>query len=354
MRKRVHERKGVCDLMDKRLIAEFARQETEDLYRMTESLENSVSEEFGNAKQLIPMIQNHIPYTQAELLEFSINESLVRISAEFSMRKHTSCLLPYYHSHDFYEIIYVWQGAGGQMLPGSPRRIELHEGDLCILTPGMVHTMLPCGAGDIVLKIIVPVPMMKTFLHNLQAENGELADEETGLPEMLLKKNEFYIFYNSTETSHVIKRLVDDLLHETYWGTSYRIPAIKNLLQLLLIALGRSSLEKAEDSIFHEVCSYIRQNIRTANFEDLARHVGYSGRQLRRKIADSTGGTFSDILWRIRIEEAASLLNGSDIPVEEVAGVIGYKSTSGFYKRFVHVFHMTPAAYRKLYRGPVS
>ncbi len=60
-----------------------------------------------------------------------------------------------------------------------------------------------------------------------------------------------------------------------------------------------------------------------------------------------TGGTFSDILQRVRLEEAAVLLRETDLTVEQIAERTGYQSISGIYKRFRTVFHMTPNEYRK-------
>ena len=112
-------------------------------------------------------------------------------------------------------------------------------------------------------------------------------------------------------------------------------------------------MEHTNEGILKEVFAYVRGHLQDANLEELAALTGYSGRQLRRKIAESTGGgTFSDILQRTRMEEAATLLNGTDISVEEVAKIVGYQATAGFYKRFSEVFHMTPAAYRKMYMSP--
>ena len=49
----------------------------------------------------------------------SVKETPVRVSSEISIRKHTLYQIPYYHTHDFYELIYAYRGRGGQYLAGE-------------------------------------------------------------------------------------------------------------------------------------------------------------------------------------------------------------------------------------------
>lgn len=376
-------------LIDSKLAAEFERQEAEDVYRLGDGLAEAVAEEFENADHVMRQIR--VFYGRrlesgtagkvndstddmdvaawlaahgnrdADVFSFSIRETLVRVSAEFSIRKHTMCQMPYFHGHDFYEMLYVWRGRCGQKVMGDEDVLNLSEGDLCILTPGMVHAMLPSQEEDLVLKIIIPCPMMREMLRRMEEdEEGRGTDFAADLEgddgndfvELLRKKDELYVFRGAGDAKLQTGRLVDALVREAYWGSTYQSSAIKSLLALLLIGLNRGSLERAGEGILQEVSAYVRSHIEDANLEELAILMGYSGRQLRRKIAEASGGgTFTDILWKIRMEEAATLLNGTKLSVEEVARAVGYRATTGFYKRFQEVFHMTPAAYRKMYGG---
>ncbi len=379
-------------LIDARLAAEFERQEAEDAYRLGEGLEAAVNDEFENGGRVMQKIREFYERRmghgvsgkgddsvknrdvaawiaahgkkEEDVFSFSIRETLVRVSAEFSIRKHTTCQMPYFHGHDFYEMIYVWRGRGGQKVMGAQEALALSEGDLCILTPGMVHAMLPCRKGDLILKIIIPCPMMREMLGRME-EGGKMhfmadSTEDSGdnFVEFLKKKNELYIFRGVAGMKPQTDRLIEALMQEAYWGTTYQGSAIQSLLVLLLVGLNRGRLKRGDvehtnEGILKEVFAYVRGHLQDANLEELAALTGYSGRQLRRKIAESTGGgTFSDILQRTRMEEAATLLNGTDISVEEVAKIVGYQATAGFYKRFSEVFHMTPAAYRKMYMSP--
>ena len=334
--------------MDKKLEEIFAEQEKEDAYRITEGLEASINRELGDPAYLIETMKRDGLRGITEAYDFSIREAIVRVSAEFSIRKHTTCLVPYYHSHDFYEMIYVWKGTCRQRIAGEAQELILSEGNLCILPPGTVHAILPCSETDLILKIIIPNPMMKQITDELEQEKSS----QESITEYLKVKNKIYIFAKTSLVSYSIKSYMYDLLHEAYRGTALQRPAVKCLVELLLITLGRSIPEQSNENLLQKVSAYIQKNIRNANLEEAAKLLGYSSRQLRRKITELSGGTFTDILWKTRMERAAELLNESDIQVEEIARTVGYQSTAGFYKRFCAVFHMTPAAYRKIYARP--
>lgn len=358
-------------MIDARLEAAFAAQEAEDAYRLAEGLEEAIGEEFEDAERIRERIdywagmsahlgRRHAITEAEKVLAFSIQETLVRVSAEFSIRKHTTCQTPYFHGHDFYEMIYVWRGRCGQKIMGDKEELSLSEGDLCILTPGMVHAMLPCGAGDVILKIIIPCPLMRRMFQFMEESEGGAQREssmdfgkrdEDSFFEFLRKNDGIYTFRGAPDVKLQREHLMDSLIHETYWGGECKGAVIRSLLALLLIGLKRDGMEQAADGILQKVFAYVRSHMKDASLEELARLTGYSSRQLRRKIAEASGGgTFSDILWKVRMEEAATLLNGTDISVEEVARTVGYDSVAGFYKRFLAMFRMTPAAYRKMYR----
>ena len=74
--------------------------------------------------------------------------------------------------------------------------------------------------------------------------------------------------------------------------------------------------------------------------------MGYSPRHMGRKIMEASGGSFSDLLTRIRLQRAAELLQDTHLPVEAVARECGYQTTSGFYKGFIKIYGMAPGEYR--------
>lgn len=331
-------------MMNTKILEEFTKQELEDQARMTVCFETAVREELDRPERYLQLLQGK-NYHPEEILSLSVKETPVRVSSEISIRKHTLCQIPYYHTHDFYEMIYVYRGKGGQYLAGEKEPLLMEEGDICLLTPGKIHAMMPSGKSDIVLKIILPRMMIKHLLAEFRTD-----DDLTGWADMVDRRNEFYLFQTAETHEFSIRRLVEALMTEMYREQGYTAAVVRSLLILLFIGLDRSKMERRSGSFFYTVVDYIQNHICSAELDDLAVQMGYSSRHLTRRIAEETGSNFSDLVTHIRVQKAADLLVETDLIVDEVACQVGYKNGSGLYKRFQAVYGMPPGEYRKLYR----
>jgi len=81
------------------------------------------------------------------------------------------------------------------------------------------------------------------------------------------------------------------------------------------------------------------------NVERVAQHLGMDRRTLHRRLT-AEGTTFSNILDNTRRDMAASLLTGSDRPLQTVADLLGFSSLSAFAHWFRRQFDQSASAYR--------
>lgn len=326
------------------LLEEFEKQEKEDKDRMTTMLETAIREELDCPEHYIDILRGS-SFRPGDILKLSVKDTPVRVSSGVSIRKHTLCQIPYYHTHDFYELIYVYQGNAGQYLPGEKTAFKMSAGDICLLTPGKIHAMLPSEEDDIILKMILPRQLMRKIMEELSSEERykEQAD-------ILEKRNELYLFRAVKEETLPMKKVMESLMLELYSEQGYKMPSIITLLLLLFIGLGQRDMEYRRSGLVYAVTDYIQRNICTAAIDALAVQMGYSSRHLARRISEETGGNFSDMLMHMRVQRAAELLAETDLTMDEVARQSGYSSTSGLYKRFHCVYGMSPGEYRKIYR----
>ena len=88
------------------LLDEFERQEKEDKDRMTTMLETAIREELDCPEHYIDILRGS-SFRPGDILKLSVKDTPVRVSSGVSIRKHTLCQIPYYHTHDFYELIDV-------------------------------------------------------------------------------------------------------------------------------------------------------------------------------------------------------------------------------------------------------
>jgi AraC family transcriptional regulator, regulatory protein of adaptative response / methylphosphotriester-DNA alkyltransferase methyltransferase len=79
----------------------------------------------------------------------------------------------------------------------------------------------------------------------------------------------------------------------------------------------------------------------------VAREIATSRRQLQRALAEVGGTTFSRELQRARMERAAQLLLTRSVPVQTVAGAVGYRQAAQFAKVFRRHHGTSPSSFRR-------
>ena len=88
------------------------------------------------------------------------------------------------------------------------------------------------------------------------------------------------------------------------------------------------------------------------NVERVAQRLGMDRRTLHRRLS-AQGATFSSILDDTRRDIAASLLTGSDRPLQSIADLLGFSSLSAFAHWFRRKFDQSAGAYRAANAGGV-
>jgi transcriptional regulator GlxA family with amidase domain len=84
--------------------------------------------------------------------------------------------------------------------------------------------------------------------------------------------------------------------------------------------------------------------------EDMARHAACSPRSFARRFRAETGTTPLQWLIGRRVAEAQRLLEGSELPVEEVASRAGFGTAAALRQHFGRALSTSPTAYRRAFR----
>jgi transcriptional regulator GlxA family with amidase domain len=85
--------------------------------------------------------------------------------------------------------------------------------------------------------------------------------------------------------------------------------------------------------------------------EDMARHAACSPRSFARRFRAETGTT--PLQWVIgrRVAEAQRLLEGTELPIEQVATSSGFGTAAALRQHFGRALSTSPSAYRRAFRG---
>jgi len=78
-----------------------------------------------------------------------------------------------------------------------------------------------------------------------------------------------------------------------------------------------------------------------------AREIATSRRQLQRALAEVGGTSFSRELQRVRMAHAAKLLLEGTLPIQTVAGAVGYRQAAQFAKVFRRHQGLSPSSFRR-------
>ncbi len=79
----------------------------------------------------------------------------------------------------------------------------------------------------------------------------------------------------------------------------------------------------------------------------VAHEIATSRRQLQRALAEVGGTSFSRELQRARMAHAADLLLQGSLPIQAVAGAVGYRQAAQFAKVFRRHHGESPSSFRR-------
>lgn len=323
--------------MNRQVFEILNRQEQEEqgVYQSKTRLLAMIREDFADSESLLRLFDASgaefvSMFRRPEFPEFVREKAIpVRTGSAFAVHKHTLCQVPYFHTHDFYELIYVLGGSCTQEFLHLSAPLVLREKQACLLKPGIVHSMSRCKSDDMILKITIPAGLFA------KTAGIVVEEQETGIR----------VFQTCPAQADFF---VCMLLKESFGRDRHWDAAVENYLSLLFIELSRGP-EYGSSELLLRLKEYFDARPRSATLGGFAAAIGYSEHYAARLIKRYTGKSFLELAVSLKMERAGKLLAETDVPVEEIADCLGYSNTSGLYKQFYAKYGMTPGAYRKMF-----
>ena len=313
----------------------FHEESDRDYIHDINEIKARIAEEFENADEFLTYLnadekaaKAFFDYSGSKPYLFSVIP--VRKSYRLYVKKHTATQRPYYHSHAFYEIIFVQKGKCGFFHYPSGERYAIDRGSACLVAPGAVHALARAGKKDVILKAVVPKEIFDGIL---------LEDEKMG-------EGEIAVFENVGDRA---QSYFLNFVAENGKDTPLSRVSERGWLALFLTELFREKEEKGGD-IIEKLDIYLDNNLKNARLSDFAAYVGYAPDYVSRVIKRVTGTSFKEAVETEKLAYAKVLLCTTDMPVERVAAECGYANASGLYKQFTATYGITPAQYRESQR----
>ena len=252
-----------------------------------------------------------------------------------------------FHRHDFFELVYVLKGK--VLHHFNDAETVLSEGDYFVMDTTGGHGYQLYGNEPF---RIINCLFRAEFLDSALEGSGRM-EELTA--HYLLHFNTEQLFARPTEIifhdDGSVLPLFKQMLNEYLAQKPGFLEVIRGCLIVLIVSIMRQTCAANQTCIIREptrsIIVYIEKHAAEhCTLEGAAAAVSYSPPYISHRFKLDTGMTFSAYLQNLRMANACRLLISTDLPVEAVANMVGYKDLKHFYRIFHRTKDTTPNAYR--------
>ncbi len=263
-----------------------------------------------------------------------------------TLRPHTRFIDFPQHRHDYIEMIYMCSGNTLHLVNG--REINLHQGELLLLSQSATHEVRSASRQDVAVNFIILPDFFSTTL-------SVLGEEETPLRRFLVdclcgrKSNPAYLHF---QVAHVkpLQNLVENLI----WALLMDTPNRRKVSQLTMSALFLQLMGSVEnlmtdgenEAAVFQVLRYVETEYTRGSLTELAQLLHCDVCWLSREIKRKTGKTYTQIVQDKRLAQAAFLLKNTDRNISDISLAVGYENISYFHRIFFEAFGKSPRQYR--------
>lgn len=252
-----------------------------------------------------------------------------------------------FHRHDFFFLNFAYQGDYGALSYTKDNYIKVKENECYIGQPYTGYALQGDSKEDIIILgvLIQKEAFFKTFFPILAADkkvfNFFLEPQNNEFSE-----NFIHLHF---EKPHYVRRLLELMVLEYATPQEDTQAILQALVAALLMGVAREqkSQQQSEQpsTLIEQIMQYISTHVDSVSLKQMAADLAYHPNYISNLIRQETGKSFSEIVTAHRMDRAASLLRGTDLSIEMIAGMLGYSNTSNFYKAFKKHFNTSPRSY---------
>lgn len=250
-------------------------------------------------------------------------------------------------------LFYISSGEGEMIVEDVPH--PLSAGTVILLAAGVRYTW--CPKRDSALEYIAinfdytmaNADITTSFhpMHSSEFRRGDILEVVDFSDAMVL--NQPIIMSDTAIRESQLRHLVTEFTI----GGKHSVPLLSAMLKTIIINIARE-LESAgshlsEDGIIltQNVIKYIQKNYRDEiSYDTLGEVFHLNPIYINRVFKRSTGSSLHAFILDYRINMAMELLRSSNIPVKDVATMVGFADFPHFQKTFKRITNKTPREYR--------
>ncbi|MFX3635645.1 MAG: AraC family transcriptional regulator [Candidatus Pristimantibacillus sp.] len=288
---------------------------------------------------------------RSNLPQFVVDELTNATLSEFPVHcsyRTMSLYQPTFHSHSGFELYLCVQG-NGHFIAGE-RIHDLGAGTFTVVKPMALHLSRPNRNMPFHRYVLA---VQRSYIEGLYLDDSASS--------FTIKQWLPGLDSDSTHTQLNARQLLS--LQETLAqleGEIQRKQAcypmiVKSLLLQLFAQLGRYQSDSGEDQggtheqkrLVENILNYMMEHHHEPlNTKRLCSHFHLSRSYLFKLFKQNTGVSINEFMVTYRVNKAKELLQGTELPITEVAATAGFQDISHFCHTFKRLSGMTPSRYR--------
>ena len=233
------------------------------------------------------------------------------------------------HIHEAIEIVYIIKG--NLELGVGQELYHMEKGDFAIVFPNMIHHYQVFQDGDNkALYILISPKLIPHYMNEIQ--------KNCPVFPVIYKENVH------TDMVKAVKALADGEKNNLHLKQAY----VQMIFAHIFSQVKMTSKETvgSEDLVYKSV-EYVAKNFRkNFSMEQMAHDLGVSRYILSRMFSKTFHCNFSTYVNGVRLNYAASLLDGTQEPITNICYDCGFDSQRTFNRVFKNHYRMTPSEYR--------
>ncbi len=260
------------------------------------------------------------------------------------------------HQHDYYELMYVLEGAVEQQIESSTYVYRKGEG--CFINRNTKHREIS-GKDFFVVYLCLSKEYIREMAETSRNTTGSIYRflmSSMG-QKTFYKKDYLYISPKGGDKGinqiyELFERMTRELIEKSpgymhmFCGLVERLFGVfqnQELYKISYVALNSS----VEEQLFEKVKLLIEENPGKYTRQSLAKELNYSGDYLNRVVKKFTGLTITRYCQRVLLKQAKFLLEEKGMSVSAVMEQMEFRNASHFYEIFKGEFGVLPGECRK-------
>ena len=293
--------------------------------------------------QLIFPVFHHSESAEQKVTEGDI----FPIKRDVFIFRHPRYTRPLLHSHDFVEIAFA--AIGSFRLHFEDEIHEFREGAVCLIAPGSKHDREITDESTVYTFLLRRSTFEATFFSLLSRDDAL----SLFFRNILQQRQEPNYLMFQLEDILFSRGLTERAMLECFTIDPYANSCAVSMMHLIFAEFLRSAGDSPQfyhyrmGKDFSAILHYIRHHYQTLSLTELAEQFHYSKPHLCTLIKQNTGVSFTELLKQIRMTRAKDYLLNTELPVLDIAEIVGYNSADHFSRVFRSTFGSSPQEYRK-------